>query len=548
MNRDMNRGLGSFARGYANGGGVPRQTMIGNEPHHLAYINAQEDQMLRDAGGSGIPGPGGIPAFVRIVDEYGVAHNVDKKEAKDFQANVDYNKSLLTAASSGNFSGLGQEAAGQAAQIVDRVDMGEDAYATQERRDDRQEERRNKQAKASDVTLPSTTFTNVFDPNAELNAYGGVQDPSTVVSLGSVSVPYAAAPSDPPPLAQLPALEEDEFTDDRDSGIMRIPGMTQILGAGVSALGGTSPDDSAVSVVDEQPIYQKSELEGGGFYATNAVGLPYDVLSSETLQSFKPEDTGFQTHAGFKDLTVVSNRRDDDPVATPDYTGRIPGYIPPPEILPPQITVAPEPTPFQSPTEVLPSETIINQQPPDAYGENIVDILPPENPFQEVEIPGAPVPLPAEVMQPVQQPAEVMQPVQQPAEVLQPVQQPAEVLQPVQQPTVTEDYGSLSGQAAGAGQPYNLNPTAFMGDLGNYDMNAGQHSPVTSDMFNQSYVEGATSLPNNVGNFQQASADPINAAGTSNVALPDYYSPGNTGLTFQEMLAMYQTPYSGGVA
>ena len=548
MNRDMNRGLGSFARGYANGGGVPRQTMIGNEPHHLAYINAQEDQMLRDAGGSGIPGPGGIPAFVRIVDEYGVAHNVDKKEAKDFQANVDYNKSLLTAASSGNFSGLGQEAAGQAAQIVDRVDMGEDAYATQERRDDRQEERRNKQAKASDVTLPSTTFTNVFDPNAELNAYGGVQDPSTVVSLGSVSVPYAAAPSDPPPLAQLPALEEDEFTDDRDSGIMRIPGMTQILGAGVSALGGTSPDDSAVSVVDEQPIYQKSELEGGGFYATNAVGLPYDVLSSETLQAFKPEDTGFQTHAGFKDLTVVSNRRDDDPVATvppPDYT------IPPidqPQILPPQITVAPEPTPFQSPTEVLPSETIINQQPPDAYGENIVDILPPENPFQEVEIPGAPVPLPAEVLQPVQQPAEVMQPVQQPAEVLQPVQQPAEVLQPVQQPTVTEDYGSLSGQAAGAGQPYNLNPTAFMGDLGNYDMNAGQHSPVTSDMFNQSYVEGATSLPNNVGNFQQASADPINAAGTSNVALPDYYSPGNTGLTFQEMLAMYQTPYSGGVA
>jgi hypothetical protein len=538
MNRDMNRGLGSFARGYANGGGVPRQTMIGNEPHHLAYINAQEDQMLRDAGGSGIPGPGGIPAFVRIVDEYGVAHNVDRKEAADFQANVDYNKSLLTAASSGNFSGLGQEAAGQAAQIVDRVDMGEDAYATQERRDDRQEERRNKQAKASDVTLPSTTFTNVFDPNAELNAYGGVQDPSTVVSSGSVSVPYAAAPSDPPPLAQLPALEEDEFTDDRDSGIMRIPGMTQILGAGVSALGGTSPDDSAVSVVDEQPIYQKSELEGGGFYATNAVGLPYDVLSSETLQSVKPEDTGFQTHAGFKDLTVVSNRRDDDPVATPDYTPRIPGYIPPPEILPPQITVAPEPTPFQSPTEVLPSETIINQQPPDAYGENIVDILPPENPFQEVEIPGAPVPLPAEVMQPVQQPAEV----------LQPVQQPAEVLQPVQQPTVTEDYGSLSGQAAGAGQPYNLNPTAFMGDLGNYDMNAGQHSPVTSDMFNQSYVEGATSLPNNVGNFQQASADPINAAGTSNVALPDYYSSGNTGLTFQEMLAMYQTPYSGGVA
>ena len=56
-------GAGGGIMGYANGGGVPRQTMIGDQPHMLAYINPEEERMLRDAGGSGNPGPGGIPAF-----------------------------------------------------------------------------------------------------------------------------------------------------------------------------------------------------------------------------------------------------------------------------------------------------------------------------------------------------------------------------------------------------------------------------------------------------------------------------------------------------
>ena len=42
---------------------VPRQTMIADQPHMLAYINPQEEQMLRDMGGSGLPGPDGIPAY-----------------------------------------------------------------------------------------------------------------------------------------------------------------------------------------------------------------------------------------------------------------------------------------------------------------------------------------------------------------------------------------------------------------------------------------------------------------------------------------------------
>ena len=47
----------------ANGGTVPRQTSIGDQPHMLAYINQDEEALLRSFGGSGLPGPGGIPTY-----------------------------------------------------------------------------------------------------------------------------------------------------------------------------------------------------------------------------------------------------------------------------------------------------------------------------------------------------------------------------------------------------------------------------------------------------------------------------------------------------
>ena len=42
---------------------VPRQTEIMGQPHMLAYINPEEEQALRDMGGSGLPGPDGVPAY-----------------------------------------------------------------------------------------------------------------------------------------------------------------------------------------------------------------------------------------------------------------------------------------------------------------------------------------------------------------------------------------------------------------------------------------------------------------------------------------------------
>lgn len=49
--------------GLRNGGSVPRNTMIADQPHMLAYINQDEEALLRSFGGSGVSGPGGIPSY-----------------------------------------------------------------------------------------------------------------------------------------------------------------------------------------------------------------------------------------------------------------------------------------------------------------------------------------------------------------------------------------------------------------------------------------------------------------------------------------------------
>ena len=53
----------SGALGFAEGGAVPRRTEIAGQDHMLAYINRDEERLLRGLGGSGIAGPGGIPSY-----------------------------------------------------------------------------------------------------------------------------------------------------------------------------------------------------------------------------------------------------------------------------------------------------------------------------------------------------------------------------------------------------------------------------------------------------------------------------------------------------
>ncbi len=50
----------------AQGGSVPNQAMIGGQPHRLAYVNPQEEAMMKAAGGAGVPSYGGIPAYFSL--------------------------------------------------------------------------------------------------------------------------------------------------------------------------------------------------------------------------------------------------------------------------------------------------------------------------------------------------------------------------------------------------------------------------------------------------------------------------------------------------
>ena len=62
--RGTQGGLGSAPVQLNRGGAVPRQAEIMGEPHMLAYINPEEEALLRGLGGSGVSGPGGVPSYI----------------------------------------------------------------------------------------------------------------------------------------------------------------------------------------------------------------------------------------------------------------------------------------------------------------------------------------------------------------------------------------------------------------------------------------------------------------------------------------------------
>jgi len=62
-------GMYRSAMGKQNPNIVPKQANIAGQPHRLAYVNPQEEQMLKNAGGSGQPSFGGIPAYFSLINK-----------------------------------------------------------------------------------------------------------------------------------------------------------------------------------------------------------------------------------------------------------------------------------------------------------------------------------------------------------------------------------------------------------------------------------------------------------------------------------------------
>jgi len=71
------------------GGAVPRQAMMGGMPHMLSYITPGEAAALSAMGGTGQPGPGGVPSFV--YDEAGMGPGVGRGSGPSMgDASFDY--------------------------------------------------------------------------------------------------------------------------------------------------------------------------------------------------------------------------------------------------------------------------------------------------------------------------------------------------------------------------------------------------------------------------------------------------------------------------
>ena len=54
---------------------IPRQTVIREQPHMLAYITPAEAMLLKQNGGSGLPSHGGVPEFGAVGDFFSAMKN-----------------------------------------------------------------------------------------------------------------------------------------------------------------------------------------------------------------------------------------------------------------------------------------------------------------------------------------------------------------------------------------------------------------------------------------------------------------------------------------
>jgi len=149
MNRSM---MPKQIMAYNQGGiasFVPQQTQIMGQPHRLAYVNPQEEQMMLNAGGAGLPGPGGMPAYWTLTEPSTWAGGSNYEPGAGFQGIGNFNASDNNNAAATNnsddndstptFNSLSEASKagyhGQAVNIagkgLQKVEFADDSYNTQ---------------------------------------------------------------------------------------------------------------------------------------------------------------------------------------------------------------------------------------------------------------------------------------------------------------------------------------------------------------------------------------------------------------------------------
>ena len=150
------------ARGYKDGGAVPRNTMIGDQPHMLAYINPAERNLLEGLGGTGEPGPGGIPAYRNLDADLGIGMSDKTVTAEDLASG----ENLVVSKTPGGGSVIVSEGS-------DKAEILDDDYG---------------QGAAKILGI------------GDYKPYGiGVSSPSVVVPAPTPAEPVGIAASPPPP-------------------------------------------------------------------------------------------------------------------------------------------------------------------------------------------------------------------------------------------------------------------------------------------------------------------------------------------------------------
>jgi len=116
---------------------VPRQTMIADQPHMLAYINPQEEKALRDMGGAGLPGPDGIPSYFFFGGSTGFGSFGDRvaETASNVGSSIRDTASNIGSTIKDTFTGGGEDDVGNFGRVGDVLgsigdDLGITDYGT----------------------------------------------------------------------------------------------------------------------------------------------------------------------------------------------------------------------------------------------------------------------------------------------------------------------------------------------------------------------------------------------------------------------------------
>jgi len=259
-------GGGEAYQQYADGGSVPRQTMIQNQPHMLAYINPEEERMLRENGGAGLPGPGGVPAYWNLFEPSTWKGGENYTPGAGFEgltsgssnsapaASQPITRSAttptfdnLTAAANAGYHGQAVNIAGKGLQKVEFADSNYDKKMSNVSAAGPKES-------AGITTLSAKTYNkakDIFNPNSK-----------AIAAMRGSGI--AGNPSDP-----------------RNQGLTMFPGPISLGLKGLAYLGGLRKTDPIVKVTDDKNVYQS---RAGEFYIVNSVtGLPMMVESQDDL-------------------------------------------------------------------------------------------------------------------------------------------------------------------------------------------------------------------------------------------------------------------------